>query len=58
VNSLLITDDKSELLSSDSGKGERFQLKTSQDGRVKRSAALGLSLEMPEGISKTVNTFI
>jgi hypothetical protein len=51
VNSLLITDDHSELLSSDSGKGEQFQLETSQDGRVKRSIALGLSLEMPEGIN-------
>ena len=49
VNSLLITDEKSELFSSDSGKREQFQLKTSQNGRVKRDASTELSLETPEG---------
>ncbi|XP_053400990.1 uncharacterized protein LOC123541000 [Mercenaria mercenaria] len=51
VNSLLITDEKSVLLSSESGKGERFQLKDSQTGRVKRSS-LETSIEMPEGTEK------
>ena len=54
VNSLLITNEKSELFSSESGKSEQFQLKTSQDSRIKRDASSGLSIETPEGTSVNV----
>ncbi|XP_053401006.1 uncharacterized protein LOC123523226 isoform X2 [Mercenaria mercenaria] len=51
VNSLLITDEKSVLFSSETGKSKLFQLKDTQNNRVKRTSSK-LFIEMPDGMEE------